>query len=71
MSTEKEQQYLQALEKALATGEAILNGGTALEAVEATIKTMEDNPLLMLEKEPFLPMQVKMNWMLQLWMAKL
>lgn len=46
MSTEKEQQYLQALEKALATGEAILkNGGTALEAVEATIKTMEDNPL--------------------------
>ncbi len=46
MSAEKEKQYLQSLDQALATGEAILkNGGTALQAVEATVKVLEDNPL--------------------------
>jgi len=38
--------YTEALNEALAIGNSILiNDGTALEAVEATIKIMEDNPL--------------------------
>ena len=46
MSPEKEQAYLDALNFALDTGEKILkSGGTASEAVIATIKTMEDNDL--------------------------
>jgi len=46
MSPEREKQYTDALHKALAAGESILvNGGTALDAVEATVRVMEDDPL--------------------------
>jgi beta-aspartyl-peptidase (threonine type) len=46
MSDEKETAYLAKLNEALDTGEEILkNGGTAMDAVEATIMIMEDSPL--------------------------
>ena len=46
MSPEKEQAYLKALKAALDKGYAILEqGGTALDAVEAAVKVMEDDPL--------------------------
>ncbi len=46
MTPEKELAYTESLNKALQTGAKILaNGGTALEAVEATVKVLEDNPL--------------------------
>lgn len=46
MTPEREKAYHDALQKALAAGYAILEkGGTALEAVEATIMIMEDDPL--------------------------
>lgn len=46
MTPEKEKAYHQALGEALAKGEEILkNGGSALDAVEASVKYMEDNPL--------------------------
>lgn len=46
LSKEKEKEYQTALNEALETGYAILkNGGSASEAVEATIKIMEDSPL--------------------------
>ncbi len=46
MTPEKEQAYRKALQFALETGYAILQkGGSSLDAVEATIRTMEDSPL--------------------------
>lgn len=46
MTPEKERAYREVLEKALRTGHGILkNGGTSMDAVEATIKIMEDSPL--------------------------
>jgi beta-aspartyl-peptidase (threonine type) len=46
MTPEKEKAYQEALNKALETGYAILkNGGSAMDAVEAAVRTMEDNPL--------------------------
>jgi L-asparaginase / beta-aspartyl-peptidase len=46
MTLEKEQQYEQALQEAITSGEAILKiGGSSLDAVEASIRTLEDNPL--------------------------
>jgi len=46
MTAEVEKQYRDALAEALRTGNAILaKGGTALDAVEATIRVMEDSPL--------------------------
>jgi len=46
MTPEQEQVYRASLNAALQAGYAILkNGGSALDAVEATIKIMEDNPL--------------------------
>lgn len=46
MSPEIEQQYRAALEQALRTGNAILaKGGSSLDAIEATIRVLEDNPL--------------------------
>ncbi|BBM84693.1 isoaspartyl peptidase/L-asparaginase family protein [Candidatus Uabimicrobium amorphum] len=46
MTAEKEQQYHQKLAEAIAVGEAILkNGGKSVDAVEATIKILEDSPL--------------------------
>ena len=46
MSPEKEAEYISKLTAALKTGYAILeNGGSGLDAVEATIKVMEDSPL--------------------------
>lgn len=46
MTVEKEQAYKDALQKALDAGNAILkNGGTAMDAVEASVKILEDNPL--------------------------
>ena len=46
MSPERENAYKAALDKALQTGNAILkSGGTALDAVEATVRSMEDDPL--------------------------
>ncbi|MBZ4189959.1 isoaspartyl peptidase/L-asparaginase family protein [Niabella beijingensis] len=46
MSAEKEQHYIAALTEALKTGYGKLrSGGTSLDAVEATIRVLEDNPL--------------------------
>lgn len=46
ITAQKEKQYLNSLDSALIIGEAVLrNGGTALQAVEATVKYLEDNPL--------------------------
>lgn len=46
MSAEKEKAYQEILEEALRRGYDILNeGGAALDAVEATIRMMEDSPL--------------------------
>jgi beta-aspartyl-peptidase (threonine type) len=46
MDAETEQAYRVALDSALTIGEAILNdGGTSLDAVEAVVGWMEDNPL--------------------------
>lgn len=46
MTPEKEAAYQKSLNDALAKGAAILNnGGSALDAVEASVKTLEDNPL--------------------------
>lgn len=46
MTPEREQAYREVLELALKTGYGILkNGGTSLDAVEATIRVMEDSPL--------------------------
>ncbi len=46
MTVEKEQAYKDALQKALDAGNAILkSGGTAMDAVEASVKILEDNPL--------------------------
>lgn len=46
MTPEKEKAYQEALSKALETGYAILKeGGSAIDAVEAAVRTMEDNPL--------------------------
>lgn len=46
MTPEREKAYTQSLEKALQAGYAILNrGGSALDAVEATVRVMEDDSL--------------------------
>ncbi len=46
MTPEKEKAYTDALNTALQTGNDILKkGGTALDAVEAAVRSMEDNPL--------------------------
>jgi L-asparaginase / beta-aspartyl-peptidase len=46
MTPEKEKAYMAALNIALQTGNDILQkGGTALDAVEATVRSMEDDPL--------------------------
>lgn len=46
MSADKEKTYLEALREALLAGEAILKtGGGSLDAVEATVRVLEDNPL--------------------------
>ncbi|HEX2535023.1 MAG TPA: isoaspartyl peptidase/L-asparaginase [Chitinophagaceae bacterium] len=46
MSPEKEKAYTEGLEAALRAGYAILDsGGTALDAVEAAVRILEDNPL--------------------------
>ena len=46
MTPEKEQVYRASLEAALQTGYTILkNGGTSVDAVEAVVRVLEDNPL--------------------------
>lgn len=46
MTAEKELNYKKALEDAITSGEAILlKGGRSIDAVEAAIRTLEDNPL--------------------------
>jgi len=46
MTAEVEAQYRAALEQALRTGHAVLSrGGTSLDAVEASIRVLEDSPL--------------------------
>ena len=46
MTPEKEKAYTDGLNEALEKGSAILkSGGTALDAVEASVKTLENNPL--------------------------
>lgn len=46
MSPDKEKAYINSLQEALRKGYAILqNGGSSLDAVEAVVKNLEDNPL--------------------------
>ena len=46
MTPEQEKAYTDGLNEALEKGAAVLkNGGSALDAVEASVKTLEDNPL--------------------------
>ncbi len=49
------QQYYDGLREALRIGEIVLrDGGSALDAVELVVNSLENNPLLMRAKEPFL-----------------
>src|SRR6185436_8053314 len=46
MTPAREREYRAALEQALRTGQAVLaRGGSSLDAVEATVRFMEDSPL--------------------------
>ncbi len=46
MTPEREREYRAALEQALRTGQAVLaRGGSSLDAAEATVRFLEDNPL--------------------------
>src|SRR5712692_10945276 len=46
MSPDMEKQYRETLEQALRAGHAVLaKGGTSLDAVEASIRVLEDSPL--------------------------
>jgi beta-aspartyl-peptidase (threonine type) len=46
MTPDREKQYRDAMEQALRTGQTILiKGGSSLDAVEASIRILEDNPL--------------------------
>ncbi|HEY0068130.1 MAG TPA: isoaspartyl peptidase/L-asparaginase [Flavisolibacter sp.] len=46
MTPEKEKAYIQGMQQALQAGYKVLNGGgTALDAVEAAVRVLEDNPL--------------------------
>src|SRR5688572_12209708 len=46
MTAQSERAYKESLEKALQAGYKILNnGGSSLDAVEAVVKILEDNPL--------------------------
>ena len=46
MTPEREREYRAALEQALRTGHGVLSkGGSSLDAIEATIRILEDNPL--------------------------
>jgi beta-aspartyl-peptidase (threonine type) len=46
MTPERQREYRAALEQALRTGQAVLaRGGSSLDAVEATVRFMEDSPL--------------------------
>lgn len=46
MTTEREKEYRAGLEQALRAGHAILNrGGSSVDAVEAAVRVLEDNPL--------------------------
>ena len=46
MTAEKEQLYTEGLKNAIEAGELILkNGGTAIDAVEKAVRSLEDNPL--------------------------
>lgn len=46
MTPEREQQYRAGMEQALRTGHAVLaKGGSSLDAVEASVRVLEDNPL--------------------------
>lgn len=46
MTPEKEKAYLDGLKNAIESGETILkNGGSSIDAVEAAIRSLEDNPL--------------------------
>jgi beta-aspartyl-peptidase (threonine type) len=46
MTDEREKEYINALTKALRSGYSILkSGGSSLDAVESTVKMLEDNPL--------------------------
>jgi len=46
MPPERQQAYLRDLDRALTTGDSVLrHGGTALEAVEATVMVLENSPL--------------------------
>src|SRR5262245_15705924 len=46
MTPELEKQYRETLEEALRTGHAVLmKGGSSLDAVEASIRILEDSPL--------------------------
>ena len=62
---ELEKEYLDKLQEALDSGEAILkSGGTALDAVTAAVIVMEDSPFSMPGKGLFFQKQVKTKWML-------
>jgi beta-aspartyl-peptidase (threonine type) len=51
MTPEREKAYTDGLNEALEKGAAVLkNGGSALDAVEASVKTLEDNPLIQCRK---------------------
>ena len=69
MTPEMEREYIAALGAALTAGDTLLkNGHTALEAVEAAIKSMEDSPLFNAGKGSVFTHNGKMNWMRQSWM---
>lgn len=65
LSEEQQQIYKQTLSTSLDSGYAILSrGGTAEEAVVASILILENSPFSTPVRDPFLQMTVLLKWML-------
>ena len=71
MTPEKEQEYRAGIENALRAGREILQGGgSSLNAVEAAVRVLEDDPHFNAGKVQFLPARARLKWMRRLWMEK-
>nr|WP_236705180.1 isoaspartyl peptidase/L-asparaginase [Hymenobacter sp. AT01-02] len=72
MTTEQELQYQQALGEALQVGYAVLRqGGSALDAVEFTVRSLEDCPLFNAGRGAVFTHEATMKWTPLLWMGEI
>jgi hypothetical protein len=70
MTPEREAAYRAGLNEALQAAASVLNkGGSSLDAIEAAIQLLEDNPLFNAGAAPCLPPMAPINWTRPLWMA--